>query len=176
MNKEQWQHMTEDIAEVKASQSEMRIALQRLEDSTDQRFEGSDQRFDRIDQRFEGIDQRLDDLDQRFVGFEERMDRRFEEAGKQTAAAIERAIRELTGVFTSQWGRLMEALVEPSCVHEFRSRGIEISRTNQRVKGIDSTGRQSEVDVLLGNGEEVVAIEVKSVLKVRDVNEIHLNR
>ncbi len=39
----------------------------------------------------------------------------------------------------------------------------------QRVEGIDGRGRQMEINVLLVNGEEAVAIEVKTTLKVDDV-------
>jgi hypothetical protein len=45
---------------------------------------------------------------------------------KQSKEETDLAIRELSGVFTTQWGRLVEALVEPSCVEQFRDRGVKI--------------------------------------------------
>jgi len=90
---------------------------------------------------------------------------------KQSKEETDQAIRELSGVFTTQWGRLVEALVEPSCVEQFKARGVKITRSFRRAKGSDAAGRQMEIDVLLVNGNEVVAIEVKTTLKTSDVED-----
>jgi hypothetical protein len=99
------------------------------------------------------------------------MARETEQAMRQSREETDSAIRELSSVFTSQCGKLVEAWVEPGCVDQFRNSGIAISRSLQRAEWIDREGRQMEIDVLLINGDEVVAIEVKASLKVGDVEE-----
>ena len=93
------------------------------------------------------------------------------ESQRESQSETDRAIKELAGVFATQWGKLVEALVEPSCVDQFRERGINITRSFQRAEGINGEGRQMEIDVLLVDGNEVVAIEVKTNLKTSDVDE-----
>lgn len=90
---------------------------------------------------------------------------------RQSKEETDRAIRQLSGLFSTQWGKLVEALVEPGCVDQFRKRGIAITRSMQRAEGIDSDGRQMEIDVLLVNGKEIVAVEVKTTCKISDVEE-----
>ena len=67
---------------------------------------------------------------------------------RESKAETDQATRDLSGVFSTQWGRLVEALVEPSCLDAFIDRGINIRRSFQRAEGIDSDGRQMEIDVL----------------------------
>ena len=90
---------------------------------------------------------------------------------RESQKETDRAIRKLAGVFSSHWGELMEALVEPGLVRKFQARGVPITQSSQRVEGVDKSGKQVEVDVLLVNGETVVAIEVKSKCKVCDIED-----
>ena len=83
--------------------------------------------------------------------------------------SIAKAVNQIAGLFTTQWGQLVESLVEPGCVEQFRKIGIDISRTMQRIERADPDGRQMEIDVLLVNGKEIVAVEVKAKLKVANV-------
>jgi len=59
-------------------------------------------------------------------------------------------------------------------VRIFGERGIEIEGTQQRVKR-RRNGDEIEVDILGVNKEWVIAVEVKTTLKVEDVNE-HIER
>ena len=93
----------------------------------------------------------------------------------QSKEETDKALRELSGLFSTQWGKLVEALVEPSCLDAFVTRGINIRRSFQRAEGVDSDGREMEVDVPLVNGNEEVAIEIKTTLKTADVEE-HVQR
>lgn len=82
-------------------------------------------------------------------------------------------LRKLEGLFTSQWGKLIEAMVKPGALKLFQDRGIEVNHTMQRVF-VKNDGLQKEFDIILGNGDTVVVIEVKTTLKVEDVKE-HIN-
>ena len=68
----------------------------------------------------------------------------------------------------SQWGKLMEALVEGDLIDVLQARGIEVEHTltNVRHRG----ERSWEFDIIAVNGAEVVVVEVKTTLKVRQVD------
>ncbi|MFZ4766792.1 MAG: hypothetical protein ACOYMN_17715, partial [Roseimicrobium sp.] len=84
-------------------------------------------------------------------------------------------IRRLTNLFTSQWGKLVEALVEPGSVQLFRDRGLAVMRSSRRLESRDAKGEPIEIDVLLEDGDTVVAIEVKTTCRPTDV-EWHLDK
>ena len=65
-------------------------------------------------------------------------------------------------------GRMVEAMVEPACLKLFRERGIDVSCTMRRLKS-PVPGREMEVDILMVNGSELVAVEVKSLMNGGDV-------
>lgn len=115
----------------------------------------------------EGLRQSRKEMDRALLRSKEK----FDSALLQSKGETDKALRELSGLFSTQWGKLVEALVEPSCLDAFVTRGINIRRSFQRAEGVDSDGREMEVDVLLVNGNEVVAIEVKTTLKTADVEE-----
>jgi hypothetical protein len=79
-------------------------------------------------------------------------------------------LRRLEGLFGNQWGRLLEALVKPGVLKLFQARGIDVHYLAQRVLAQEN-GRQMEIDLLLENGQVVVAIEVKSQLNYEFVND-----
>ena len=79
-------------------------------------------------------------------------------------------IKKLAGLFTSQWGKLMESLVEGDLVPLLQARGISVQSTHPRVRG-RRNGEHYEFDILAGNGEEMVVVEVKTTLKVDDVKQ-----
>ena len=126
---------------------------------TDKRFKETDVRFKETDVRFKETDARLD---KRFKETDARLERHFRDT--------DRKIKELSALFSSQWGRMVEALVEPSTLRLFQERGIAVQYVYRRIKA-HQNGRTMELDLLLENSDEVVVVEVKSVLKVRDVQD-----
>jgi hypothetical protein len=77
--------------------------------------------------------------------------------------------KDLRELFTGQWGKLVEALVEPSVLRLFQERGIQVIDTAQRLK-TTKNGEQMEIDILATNNDSVIVVEVKTTLKVEDVN------
>jgi len=126
---------------------------------TDVKFKETAARFKETDARFKETDARLD---QRFKETDARLDKR--------SAETDRKLRQLEGLFSSQWGRLIEALVQPAALKLFRARGIDVHYTFPRAKS-QQNGSTLEIDLLLEDGEIVVVVEVKSVLRVSDVQE-----
>ncbi len=84
-------------------------------------------------------------------------------------------IRRLANLFTTQWGKLVEALVEPGSVQHFRDRGLNVTKSHRRSEGRDAKGEPIEIDVLLVDGDTLVAIEVKTTCRPADV-EWHLDK
>ena len=98
-------------------------------------------------------------------------DRRLQESDrllKRHAQDADRRFRGLDELFNGQWGKLMEALVEGDLIELLQARGIEVEHTltNVRHRG----ERSWEFDIIAVNGAEVVVVEVKTTLKVRQVD------
>ena len=83
---------------------------------------------------------------------------------------IDQRLKELAGLFTSQWGALMESLVEGDLVPLLQARGITVRYTHTRMRG-RRNGEHYEFDILAENGEEVVVVEVKTTLRAEDVGQ-----
>jgi hypothetical protein len=120
--------------------------------------------------------QQLQKTDQQLQKNAEQMretDRMFQKTQRlirKSSLKTDRKIRELTDLFTNQWGKLIEALVEPGCVKLFQERGINVKQSRPRL-GRPLKDSYMEIDILLKNKVDKVAVvvEVKTTLKVRDV-------
>ena len=97
----------------------------------------------------------------------ERQEKSAREAEKRRKEA-DRRLKKLEGLFTSQWGVLVESLVEGDLVALLQERSIEVQSTHRRVDG-RRNGDHYEFDILAINGEEVVVVEVKTTLRPGDV-------
>ena len=60
--------------------------------------------------------------------------------------------------------------MEGDLVPLLQARGISVQSTHPRVRG-RRNGEHYEFDILAGNGEEMVVVEVKTTLKVDDVKQ-----
>jgi Holliday junction resolvase-like predicted endonuclease len=96
-------------------------------------------------------------------------DRRMQETDRQMRET-DRKLNKLEQLFTSQWGKLMESLVEGDLVNILNQRGIAILNTTSRLKGRLADGGNYEFDIIAHNGAEVVVVEVKTTLRPDDVN------
>ncbi len=108
------------------------------------------------------LDARFTETDAQFKETDARLDKRFQETDQE--------IKKLSGLFTSQWGKMIEALVEPNALKLFQDRGIQVQYVYRRVE-VNRNGQTMELDLLLENSDEVVVIEVKSTLRVDNVQD-----
>jgi len=92
-----------------------------------------------------------------------KLSKTIEETNKQIAQT-----NKQVGGLTSRWGEFVENLIKPAAARLFQEKGIEVHLTALGVTGQDEKG-SIEIDILVENTTEVVAIEVKSHLEVRDV-------
>ena len=96
-------------------------------------------------------------------------DRRFKET--------ELKIKEVTaniGRLGNRLGEFIEEAVRPAAVRLFRERGIEIHEVQQNVS-VQRGDEGLEVDLMVVNDFDLVAVECKSNLKQQDIDE-HLSR
>ena len=96
-------------------------------------------------------------------------DRRIQETNQQMKVT-DRQLRKTEAFFNSQWGKLMEALVEGDLLKLLKQKGITIKDTTMNMKG-EHKEEDWEIDILASNGEEIVLVEVKTTLKVQHVED-----
>ena len=122
----------------------------------------SDQEIAEIWKLFKQTDQQMKQTDQQMKQTDQQM--------KQTDRRINKRMKKLEELFTGQWGKLMESLVEGDLVALLRARGISVESTHSRVGG-RRNGEHYEFDILAGNGAEIVLVEVKTTLKADHVRQ-----
>ena len=103
-------------------------------------------------------------------------DRRFQETDRKFQET-DRKIKEVNlqlGKLGNRLGDFIEEAVRPSAVRLFRERGIDVHEVHQKIDA--QRGNEGvEVDLLVVNDTDVIAIECKSNLSVDDVKD-HLER
>ena len=87
--------------------------------------------------------------------------------------ATDRQIQKIGGRFNQQWGTFVESLVSGNLVKILQNWGIDIMQTHTRSeaqwKKPDGSIQKREFDIIVANGTEVVAVEVKTTLYPKDV-------
>ena len=120
--------------------------------------------LDRIAESQKELGESQKDFDKKMKKLRKRMrktDRQIEKTDRQ--------LKETDRRFNSQWGKLMESLVEGDLVKLLQGWGITVKSTYTQSHG-RRNGEHYEFDILAINGEEVVVVEVKTTLRSEDVN------
>jgi len=159
--------ITQEIREILNALLESQKENSRLFKETDAKFKETDAKFKETDAQSKAsraeLDARFKDTDVKFketdVKFKE-TDAKFKETDKKIKAAFD--------LFTNQWGRLMESLVEGDLVNLLRQRGIQVEHTSTRAKGRRNE-EDYEFDIIAVNTIEIVVTEVKTSLRPDDV-------
>jgi hypothetical protein len=162
------QTIQEQVTEVWQLFKETDVQFKEIAD----RFKETDAKFKEIADRFKETDAKFKETDAKF----KETDAKFKETDAQfklTDVKIQetsRQIRALEGLFGSQWGKFIEALVQPNALRLFQEWGIRVHYVYRRASS-QFNGESMEIDLILENEQDVVVIEVKSNLKVQDVND-----
>ena len=85
-----------------------------------------------------------------------------------------KVLNQQMGKLSGRLGQFVEAMIMPAVVSLFRSRGIEVHEVHPNVTAKRPQG-SIEIDLLVVNDGDVIAVECKSRLKIDDVND-HLVR
>ncbi len=114
--------------------------------------------FKETDRKFQETDRQMQETDRRM----QETDRQLKETDLK--------LNKLEKLFTSQWGKLIESLVEGTLVKIFNERGFPVGHTFSRAKG-SYQGNPWEVDIIVKNGDAVIIVEVKTTLRPDDVKD-----
>jgi predicted GIY-YIG superfamily endonuclease len=135
--------------------------IRELYRETDQRFKDTEQRFKDTDAKFKDTDAKFKDTDAKFKDTE------------RLIRTQSKEINRLERLFTSQWGKLIESLVEGDLVNILQRFGLQVENTSTRLRGRTAMGRNYEFDILAldHDGEILVVVEVRTTLCPEDVND-----
>ena len=90
---------------------------------------------------------------------------------KEISADTNKAIKDMKNIFTTQWGRLVEALCKPAAYKLFKDQGIEIDRVHEGIHKVKAEGQDvMEIDVALCDTSVAVIVEVKTRCGSRDID------
>ncbi len=98
---------------------------------------------------------------------------KFKETDRMLSAKFsetDKKIRELDRLFTSQWGKLVESLVEGDLIKLLKEKEIQVESIIPRRRG-SKAGHNYEFDLIAINSSELVIVEVKTTLKTQDVED-----
>ena len=145
---------------------------------TDRKFQETDRKFQeswaKTQENWTNAERRFQETERLLKEQSQETERLLKEQSQETERkfqATDRKLNQLERLFTSQWGKLMESLVEGDLVDLLTQRGIPIADTTTRLKGKRADGGNYEFDIIAHNGEEMVVVEVKTTLKPQDVED-----
>jgi len=116
---------------------------------------------------FEKVWLMFQETDKKFQETERLIKKQSKETDKQMKET-DRRMKKLQGLFITQWGKLIESLVEGDLIKLLNEREIEVQRTFQNVNGRYGD-INFEFDIIAINGNEIVIVEVKTTLRPDDV-------
>jgi hypothetical protein len=116
------------------------------------------------DRKFQETDRKFQEMER---GFKETK-LLFQESDRKLTAALDKVSKDI-GKLGNRLGDFVEEAVRPSAVRLFRERGIEVHEVHGNVKA-KRNGDDIEIDLLVVNDTDVVAVECKSNLDQDDVD------
>ena len=111
---------------------------------------------------FEKVWLMFQETDKKFQETDRLLSEKFKETDKK--------LNKLERLFTSQWGKLVESLVEKDVITILNQRGIDVTDTIKRRSG-RRDGVDYEFDIIAINGTEIVIVEVKTTLRPEDIRD-----
>ena len=126
--------------------------------------------FEKVWQLFQETDRKFQETDRKFQD----TDRKFQETRReiQDAGRLLKDLARRFGDLGNRLGEFVEGLVKPAAVRLFQERGIAVHEVHSRTT-ITRGNETVEVDLLVVNDTELVAIECKSRL-TREAVERHI--
>jgi hypothetical protein len=130
-----------------------------------------DKQFKETDRQFKETDLRLD---KQFKETDLRLDKQFKETDLRLNQRFKETER-LIGKLGNRFGELVEHLIIPNIVEKFNLLGFHFNKFSENIVIYESGNACAEIDILLENGDFVIAIEVKAKPNSDDINE-HIKR
>jgi hypothetical protein len=94
---------------------------------------------------------------------QDRTDRQIAETSKE--------LKKFMGQVGREWGDMVEELTKPSCLEQLQAAGIDVTQVAGETLS-RRPGHEQEWDVMLVDGDVVVAVEVKNRLRPGDLDRI----
>ena len=154
------------VTELAISQEETGRQLKGLGKSQEE----TDRQLKETDRQLKGLGKSQEETGRQLKGLgksQEETDRQLKGLGK-SQEETDRQLKETDSRFNSQWGKLVESLVEGNIAQKFSERGIQVQGTTQRAKKTFED-KQYEFDIIVHNGDEIIVVEVKTTLDVGKV-------
>jgi hypothetical protein len=153
------------ICSVNANEVMQMIAeLAESQKDTDRQIKETDRQIKETDRQVKETAQQMKETDRQMKETDRQM--------KET----DRKLRETNKLFNDHWGKLVEALMASGLVELFRARGMVVSDAGRDVELFAADGHKvAQIDVLVRNGDEDVAVEVKTTCRPKDIDE-HIER
>ena len=151
-----------DVDEIWALLREAAEARKETERLLKEQSQEAERRSQEAEQRFQETERRFQETERFLIALSQETDRKI----KEVTTSIGRLGNKL--------GDFVEEMVRPAAVRLFQERGITVHEVHQNVTARRAEGA-IEVDLLVVNDGDAVAIECKSTLGVDDINE-HLAR
>ena len=170
--KENYENLKEEfwngINELKKAQDR----LTESQEATDKQMKSTDERLSKLTESQETTDKQMKETDKQIKETSEQMKETDEMVGELT-----KNIKEANGNFNNKWGEYLEKLVRGGLVKILKKRGIKVERIWPRMilKGKKKGITEGEIDIVAVNGNELVAVEVKTDLR-KDYVERFLKR
>ena len=124
--------------------------------------------FEKVWLMFQASDKKWQETERLMKEQSRETDKRWQETDKRFKET-DKKIKKAFDLFTSQWGRLVESLVEGDLPRVMQERGIMVKRTVERAKSDEEKGY--EFDIIAVNGDVCVVVEVKTTLRPDDITE-----
>lgn len=121
---------------------------------------------ERLDKRFQESDRKFQEAKEEILRSSKETDERF----KETFQLIKET-RKAIGDLGNRLGQFVEEMVMPSALRLLQERGIKVYEMYPRAQSKRFNKRGIEIDLLLVNSTDVVAIEVKSALNMKYVDD-----
>ena len=162
----------ETSASQKETDREIKATARQMKE-TDRQMKATDRR---LDQKFAETDREIKETAKQMKETDRRLDQKFAETDRKFKKT-DKMLTKSHNLFTTQWGKLMESLVRGDLVKLLNQKGINIQNILRnepgRMRYTDEHGSEQEmlceIDLIARNGGEVVAVEVKTTLRVKDV-------
>ena len=140
--------------ELKPSWSELHAMIL----ATSEQMKETDRKMQETDRQMKETDRRL-----------EKLFRETDERINKTSKQIEETNKRYGG-FTNEFGKMIEDLCRPAALKIFKAEGIDIDHTYEGSRRERVGEEEMEVDALLCNRTEAVAVEVKTTCFKKDVD------
>ena len=132
-------------------------------------FQETDRKFKETDRKFKESEIRFQETERLLKEKSLETDRRFQET-ERLFKEQNRELSQKLGELGNRLGDFVEWMVEPAVVRLFQERGIDVHQVSQNVR---TYGIQNgiEIDLLVKNKTELVAVECKSSVGIDEVKE-----